>query len=272
MVWVPGIILGLLTAPQAFSAGLRSVADGWLLNGGDTARVLWSGETPTGSPASDSGFGLWAAVGQTHLYGMEVLPVTCLALGAADNSGRWKVALTWERLGADLLVEDDFLTAFRTGRHPRLGLQLRVRRWVVSQYPPQNHLDPALEVGWSGQGALGWWDLTLLWHPLDPAPWLGQRGRRPLALVKVASRGWGLAVALDLDAGGTPHGEFMGLAHLGPGVAVGIRSDPTTGSLGPVFAFQSRGFLLRTCHTVHPVLGVTHRLTLGFGNAEAAPW
>jgi len=272
MTWAQGIILVILAASETLPAGLRSVTDGWLLNGGDTSRVLFPEETPSGSPPSDSGFGLWSSLGHSRLYGMEDLPVVCLAVAAAEISGQWQVSLTWERLGADILVEDDLLLAARTGRHPRLGIQLRARRWRVESFQPESHLDPALEVGWSGQGALGWWDLTLLWHPLEPAPWLGQRGRRPLAMVKVVPRFWGLAVAIDLDATGTPHGDFQGLAHLGSGVAAGIRADPSTGSLGPVFACQGRGFQLRTCHTVHPVLGVTHRLTLGFGNSVAAPW
>jgi len=270
-----GGLLSALPPNWCLASGLRTLTDGWLLDGADTARLMSlpdSEQTGVTEPPSHGGPGFWVAAGQSRLFGMPELPMTCLTLGVAGPSGKWRLGMNWQQMGRDFLVEDDLDLALRIGRSPWIGLRFRLRRWTVKNYPAETHHEPALEVGWFVRGPIGRWDLNVFWPAGDPVPWYGQRGRRPLALGKWSDRGAALALGIDLATNGTPQVTFQGLAYLTGGLAAGIRADPGTGSLGPTLAWQGGNLMLRTCHTVHPDLGVTHRLFLGFGDAKAALW
>lgn len=251
-----------VAAGPVAATGMRGLDDGWLLEGPDEASVL------DGSPRSAvSGTAWWIGGGAARLYGMEDLPVASLGLGLA--AGSWAMGVGWEKTGRTLFAEDRLDVVLRLGRNPRLGARVGLAVWTVRGYEPQQAWDPAFEVT-LGPGAP--WSLRFTWQVLEPPEWHGRAGRRELLRATWIGGGVGVALALDRDADGHPAVGLHALWRLDERLGLGLRADPVTGSLGPCLTAVAKGLMIRTSHLAHPALGLTHRVTLGVGNARAAPW
>lgn len=264
MIRRPAVILVILLLPAGPAAGdgLRSLADGWLLEGPDEAAVL------DGRPRSRmEGTSAWFTGGVTRLFGMEDLPVSVLGLGLA--APRWSVGLGWQRTGRTLFVEDRLDVVLRLGSGPRLGLRVGMATWSVRGFDSSRAWDPALEFT-LGSGTP--WSLRFLWHPTEAPAWYGRTGRREWVRAAWIGGGAAVALALDRDADGVPAVGVHASWRLGAGLALGIRADPATGSLGPCLTAAGNGLTVRTAHLAHPALGLTHRITVGVGDLRAAPW
>ena len=104
----------------------------------------------------------------------------------------------------------------------------------------------------------------------SPPTWYGRSGRRSRGQLMWLDlqRRLGAALALDVRGDGVPCLGWEILAGLGERCAVGCRADPVTGSIGPSTVWRLSNVLLRTSHTAHPDLGVTHRFEVTFGRPE----
>lgn len=247
-----------LGSPAA-GGGSRDLHDGWLLPP-DLLRP-WLAPGPTAGET-----GPWAAVGQARLYGMPELPLRALAAGW--RAPRWRAVLAWQRLGADLLVEERVRGRLLMGARQAAGVAVGWDVLRLAGAPPRRRPVVNCELRLAGPAG------TLLAGslPLLPAPdWYGRGGaRRWWSLAAVGGdAGWSLA--LDRDAAGRPLLEGEGMVRVADRCGVGLRWEPATGSLGLTTAWLWRGLLLRSSHLAHPVLGLTHRWSLGVGPEEQWP-
>ncbi|MHB8078663.1 MAG: hypothetical protein ACYDIE_05345 [Candidatus Krumholzibacteriia bacterium] len=245
--------------PAAIGGGSRDLQDGWLLPP-DLLR-------PWLAPGQASGeTGAWVAAGQGRLYGMPELPLRALAAGW--RAPRWRAALAWQRLGADLLLEERVRGQWLIGARQAAGVAVGWDALRLGDAPPRRQPVVNLELRLAGPagtrlaGSL----------PLLPAPdWYGRGGVRRWWSFAAARGDAAWCLALDRDARGAPLLEGEGALRLADRCGVGLRWEPATGTLGLTTAWLWRGLLLRSSHLAHPVLGVTHRWSLGVGRGESWP-
>lgn len=261
-----GLTLTLLAVPvQVPAAGLRHLADGWLLPGQVQMQVV-------GRHLRDrekAGISIWLMAGSCRLFGMEELPVRELSGGIWSPLGGRQLQLSgsWEATGAELLAEN-----WVQGRLGWGHLALWYRRWTLALAGQK--LEPAGCWGWDAGGNL--WEqgssriAGRIWWNLSRSPaWFGPQGRRRLACLWAVMQGWSLGLDLDRTSSGDPGLTLDALLQVAPAVGMGLRSDPVSGAHGPTLVCSFGSFLLRTCHLAHPDLGVTHRFSLVWG--EPAP-
>jgi len=260
---VPGISSG---------AGLRDFADGWLLNPAEMAIIL-SPAGPGRAPLQKSSWGLWAGAGHGRLFSMSELPLMRADWGVIRRGAAltWTFAGSWERLGQDLIVEEAAALHLRVGGNPRLGVRVRSRRWLVDDQLLATQLEAALDGRLAfgiGAGIKG--SITIWIHPGALPTWHGRGGRRTLAEIDLLHPGSGLALRVDQRRDGAPVLSLEVLVFLAPGLGLGVRADPETGSLGGNLVVRLGGPWLYSSHLVHPALGTTHRFYLGTGDPAAA--
>ena len=249
--------------------GLRDFHDGWLMSMDDRALVMM----PAGS--RENRWAWWLGAGQGNLYSMRELPLLSLDCGLLYRLENWPLAaaFSWERLGESLYLEDTKTLRLRVGGRVRVGVRVRVRRWLVELEPMDSSLEVGLQGGFSfrkGEAFRG--EISLWLHAADLPRWHGHGGRRTLADLKLFYPGTGLALRVDQKGDGVPVLAVEILGRLTPHLGLGWRIDPETGSMGGNFSARVGGFWLQTSHLVHPALGVTHRFQLGAGDPGAAPW
>jgi hypothetical protein len=263
-------VLGVvLAAGSARGAGLRGVGDGWLVAPADVVAIV-----AARGPAVTSGGGVWLAVGQARMWGLAELPVRELDAGLGlPVAGGWaRVGAGWQRTGTGAFQVDR--TVAWAGWDGSWGLRLVASRKSVRGDPgtaaarAQWHLDggPALRVGRRGLLRLR------AFVALSAAP-PASRDLVPLGRLILRHAGAAIGLAWDRRPGDDPvFGGELCLA-VSRTVAMGVRFDGASRSLGPELAVRVGAGLLRTSHVVHPVLGVTHRvqLAVGAGRAIHAP-
>jgi hypothetical protein len=257
------LLICLAAAAPVSAAGTRDLNDGWLV----PARCLLPllrGESAAESPPSR---GFWSWFAQGRLHGMSELPLQGAALGFARK--RLTVSAGWENLGKDLYREVSWRLrlAFRTGRTLVAvtgGREIRCLRGESARLAGTLVLEARHGLG-SGLELSIWHGL----YPVDPRAdgrslrrWLLLSGRGKLSA-------W--SVALDRDGEGAPSWQAAGLLALAAGAAIGLRSEPATGTIGLTTAWRWGGWCLRSSHLVHPELGPTHRWGLLWGRPEALP-
>lgn len=253
-------------AGGAGGTGLRGVADGWLVPPATVSDLLDAGTVDTGE---SPGRGIWAAAGQTKLWGLPDLPVAELAAGAGVPlaggvvacGGAWQTtgagALRITRLAGWIGWRGDWTLSLQAAREAR-----RVGAETV-QEPAEFALAGGPDLRLAGRTRLRLQVYVTLTKV--PAP----RAPVPLGRLDVGQGGAALAVALARRPGRPPTlgGEVCAAADAR--VAFGVRFDGASGSLGPALAIRAGPILLRTSHITHPVLGVTHRLQLVAGAGAA---
>lgn len=256
-------------------AGLRDLQDGWLLTPAEVVLVMDSSGFPPSRPYrwQPQGGG-WISVGQTRLFGMLDLPVTGLSGGWRRNF--WGMNLqaefSWEQTGQEIFLEDrkEYFLGF--GDRTMLGLDCCLSGIWIEDESEASHTEVTCVVVHRrviGDGTLvrlGWrFDLT------EPSPWFGRQGRRALASLSILlpSAGLGLGVVLDRNGEGSPGLSLDISLGLSDRFGLGLRADPPTGSLGPSTLWKSGMLLVRTSHVAHPDLGLTHRVSLTFGDLKA---
>jgi hypothetical protein len=280
---VVGILLpNLLPVVGARGGGVRDFGDGWLLDPAATAALLKPRATiaapeadPASSPTETSRWGWWFGAGQGRLFSLADLPQLFLEAGLRNRKARlpWCVAGSWEKLGGRFFREETNSVGLRLGHSPRLGVRFRSRRWLVED----QQIAAGLEVAVDGRlqfrlSATLRGNLTL-WFQAEPrVHWHRTRGRRPLVQVEVFHRVSALGIRLEQRGDGAPVLALEFLIPLAPGLGLGLRADPETGSLGGSLVVRLGGTWLRTSHLVHPALGLTHRFHLGAGDPEASFW
>lgn len=274
--WLPGYALGAaLAASTALGAGLRDVADGWLLAPGQTVALLQGAGGPTGEAVATPATGAWVQAGQMRLFGTPDLPVLAAGAGAAGRRGRWGwfLAGQWQRTGNGLVVEELGGLRLGVGTRWRLGWRLDWSRLDLGGRREGAALASALEIAAPLALRPGWrLELEALLPTGPPPAWFGPGGRRQRlrAVLSDLRRRLALAAAVDQRGDGTPCLGLDLLAALGPTCAAGLRADPATGALGPVTVWRLPGLLVRTSHVIHPDLGPTHRFELTAGRPGAA--
>jgi len=276
------VLVGAVVPWMSFGAGLRDFGDGWLLDPADMAFILSPAgpRVPTQSGPGQaapgkSKWGLWAGAGHGRLFSMSELPLMVADCGVIRRSAAltWSLAGSWERLGEDLMVEETAALRLRLGGNPRLGVGIRSRRWLVDDQLLATHLEATFDGRLAfGIGARFKGHLTIWFHPGTLPTWHGRGGRRTLAEIKLLYPGSGLALRVDQRRDGAPVLSLEVLVCLTPGLGLGVRADPETGSLGGNLAVRLGGPWLHSSHLVHPALGTTHRFHLGTGDPEAAVW
>lgn len=254
-----------LPGAPAVAAGLRGVADAFLLAGADAAAVL---DGRCGPPA---GRGAWFRLGQARLWGMPDLPVAEAGAGAAWAlcGGTAAVQGAWERTGGDLARTDRQAVALGWRRNWEVQLAASRERLAV-----QGETVAARDEAWLRTGPdLRWGEavsLSLrLWALLSPPP-AGDRQPRPAGRAVLRLRGGACAVAWDRRADGRSALGLEAALALGDGAALAARWDAASASLGPGLILRLGPLLLRTSHLQHPALGLTHRFELIGGYLDAA--
>ena len=258
-------------AAPSVAAGLRDLQDGWLMTAEDAASVLQRSEFPAGEDDGSEIFrSAWISAGKMRLYGMPDLPVTALAGGGSGIwwGKRWLAGFCWERTGSDLFVEDRKQFHFGAGRKTILGLDCSLSRMWIGGELEATHVGAAvtlvhnLVVRERTLIRIGWF-----FDVVDPAPWFGRHGRRPLGYVCLLQPGsrFGSTLALDRRGDGTPGLSLDISAGLVDRFGLGLRVDFPTGALGPITIWKSGLLLIRTSHVAHPELGLTHRVSMTVG-------
>ncbi len=259
-----GVVAALVVAwlgsgSPAVGGGSRDLHDGWLLPP-DLLR-------PWLAPGQSGGdTGPWIVMGQARLYGMPELPLRALAVGW--RAPRWRAALAWQRLGAELLGEERIRGQFLIGRRQAFGLAAGWDALRLADAPPCRQPVLSLELRVAGPAGIRLTGSL----PLLPAPvWYGRGGVRRWWSLAAANGDAAWCLALDRDARGAPLLEGEGAVRVADRCGLGLRWEPATGALGLTTAWLWRGLLLRSSHLAHPVLGVTHRWSLGAGRGEMWP-
>ena len=270
------LLAGLLAAAivpgsEARAGGCRDLEDGWLLPPGRMALLL------SGSAAlPDSGMedvrawavptGAWVSAGIAQLYGMPELPLRALVAGWAAWRCAW--AASWQRLGADALREDRLRLRVMRGDRRRFGLALGLDRLRLAGRELEREASLGAEVVWPCPAGIA---VRLNWPLAATAGWVRQSEWRRWLGVSGGGRRSLWAVAIDRARSGEPAVQLEAAIRLAPGCAAGLRSEPSTGSVGLNTAWSWRGALLRTSHLVHPDLGLTHRWSLTLGRPGPDP-
>ncbi len=252
----------------AHAAGLREVGDGYLIDAADAAAVL---AAVSGRPPAAPG-GFWFAVGQARLWGMPELPLAELAAGFGLGRPGGSIAGggVWHRTGAgDLLRIDRWRGWLGWQGTWELRLLAAQESLLVAGEPAAADREAWLALGRSlrlGEAAR----LRLrLWADLLPEPAPAQ-ALRPVAEAVLLWESAACAAAWHRRADGTPALAVECCFALAANAALALRWDGASGSLGPGLELRLGPVLLRTRHTVHPALGVTHRFSLVAGALGAA--
>ncbi len=258
-------LAAMLAVGSAGAAGLRDAADGWVLTAEDLAGAGQADVACTGA---------WLRSAGGRLYGMPELPVGALAAGW--TGWRWHGAVSWQRTGAGLLVEDLGRLGLAWGRRWRFGAVLSGRRLVLGDRPGAPEWRSALYAALRLQPGDGLQARMEVW-----APWGGEdlprEGRTRRLRVAVAGADWAVAAALDTSADAVPALGceallWFGSGAGGGGLALGARADAGAPALGPVVVWRRGAVFLRTSHVAHARLGLTHRFELGWGLRGGRLW
>lgn len=256
-----GLIAALVLAGPVH-AGL--VADGWLHAPGALPT--------TGTPmpgASPPPTGWWAAVGSSRLYGLPELDGTWLLVGKALTIKRLPVRVQFfhESLGR----ESPHLVARRLritwGAKRGLGVAWSTGEWLVT-----GHRLP----GWSrvvisvfgdveaGEDRLFQVEVRRL-VPGAAGGVTAATPSDPMGSVRLTGGRTSMILDLARDRDGAPAAAIEVAALLHDGAVIGLRYDGTTGAVGPCLWLHRGGLLVATSSLVHPVLGTTHRVMIGWG-------
>lgn len=264
--------LALLAAcvPPARGAGLREVGDGYLVDAADAAALL---EAAAGHPSASAG-GVWLAVGQARLWGMPELPLAELAAGfnLRRTAGSVAGGAAWHRTGdGDLLRIDRWRGWLAWQGAWELRLMAAHESIVVDGEPAASSREAWLALGRTlGLGDGGRLRLRL-WTDLVPAePQTRAQALRPVAEAALLAGAAACAVVWNRRRDGTPALAVEACFAVTASAALAAHWDGAGGSLGPGLELRLGPALLRTRHTVHPVLGVTHRFSLIAGALGAA--
>ena len=262
------LLLSVAWALPVRGAGLREVGDGYLIDAADAAAVL---AAVSGRGPAEPG-GVWIAVGQARLWGMPELPLAEVAGGFSLRrpGGAIGGGGAWHRTGdGDLLRIDRWRGWLGWQGGWELRLLAAQESLRVDGEPAAAGREAWLILGRSlglGEGAR----LRLrLWADLLPEPDRAQ-ALRPVAEAALLWRTAACAAAWDRRADGTPALAVECCFGLAANAAMALRWDGASGSLGPGLELRLGPVLLRTRHTVHPALGVTHRFSLVAGALGAA--
>lgn len=254
-------ITGFTWPRSASAGGTRDLEDGWLVPAERMAEILpWNVLDERGE---ESGGGLWISVGQAHLFGLSELSLARLAVG-----GGWRklgVGLAWQRLGEGLFREDRLRVLVSVGTRWRVLVQPGWDRLLLADEPPWNI--PTLDLGLAFP-LVGRVNVQVVVPLRGPPPWHGERSQRRWLLITGGRPGLCGALAIDRGGTGQPSLQLALLGRAAPVVALGLRSEPATGSLGLTTVWRRRGWLLRSSHLAHPDLGITHRWSLTWGHWE----
>lgn len=251
----------VLACPTAApGAGLRHLDDGWLATPRETKVLL-----AVQGGADARGWGWSAGAGSGRLFGMPELEVRALELACRrrDRHGAWSLSGTWRGTGGGLLETRGWtLEAGRTGVWS-VGLRLLQETMLLDGRAGPDHGEADLVLGRRQPP----WSLDL--HlPLDgPAP-ADARHLRPVFRATLGT-GQALAVVSCVRRGGD---ELLAGAELALGlgqVALFLRFDGASHSLGPGLAVVRGRLMVRTSHLAHPELGLSHRAQV---TVFGGPW
>jgi hypothetical protein len=250
-----------LSAPGvAGGGGTRDLGDGWLLPPGRVLGLLGAAGSSSRAPA------WWVLMGQGRLYGLAELPL--LEARGGWSSANWAVSGRYHRLGAELMRDEEWGLELRLQTRCSPGLEIIQDRLAIQGGPPSSRLrlrgGVDVPVGRAMAASLRM-DLT------DAPPWQGERAIQRWLLLQGTSRDLCWAIGLDRSADNEPWLELSLSARLCERAAAGLRTEPATGTVGLTTAWRAGGWLLRSSHLVHPLLGVTHRWQLGRGCLPARP-
>jgi len=259
------LLLATLASSLLVPSGVWSQTDSQLDRGWSLGARAAAGLLGGNSTIAD---GSWVAAGQTRLYGMPELAVVFLQLGMRRRKWRGQPAgeVTWESVGDADYRLDSLRLRLEFGRQPAVGFQLR----SIASSGGGSHWRANLT-------AFGRWGAS---HRLEARVWapIGQWGlpavmvdRQPLLHIQGWSELFAVAVAVDQTVSGRPTFGLEWDLHVDKAL-VGWRLDLESFSLGPVVYWRRGALILRTSHMVHPELGVTHRVQLGWGQVGAGLW
>lgn len=257
------LISCLILPGQVRAAGLRNLADGWLLPSHFQKQVIGLSR----SAESATGASCWLMAGSCRLFGMDQLPVRELSGGLRNLFWNQGIHLSgrWETTGAALFRESWWQGRLGWGGH--LGLWFR--RWSLFLAGEGAGSADC----WGCDGRCNLWEqgdtriaARVWWNLNTPPGWFGLQGRYRLACLSIVHNGWGLSLDMDRRISGNPGLTLDVLLGIAPSVGVGLRSDPVTGTHGPTLVYGFQSLLLRTSHLAHPDLGITHRFSLVWGD------
>ncbi len=259
-VWLLTLVLSgeMVTPGDAYGGGLRDLEDGWLI-----PLPLVDGLLRSALPVDREEVpsqGGWMSVGQARLYGMVELPMYRLALGS--TAGPLSFSAAWQSLGNDLYREEQYRLRFVVGRHWRLTLGGGAERVRLATEPVRFHVSAELGLMSPAHDRVVF---QAAWPLLSPALWHGGRRQRRWLCLAGRLDGARWALALDRNGKGTPALQADYLVRVDAGLALGLRAEPSTGSVGFTSVWRWSSWLLRTSHVAHPALGLTHRWSLTWG-------
>ncbi len=248
---------GLWWTGLALAGGFRDPGEAWLLPGGEVVRLMH------GDPPGDGA--TWSVVAtEGHLFGMPELPQTGLDVRWSSKARTGlRLEVTWSDTGRDPYRSTGLRAALRLPGLAAPGVEWRQRRTELAGegMPAWSRIYAtwSLSGGWaSGRGEIRV-HLPLNHAPAGAVP----EGREPFFEGRWRQGACAMVWRLERDATGRPRsGGSVDIA-LGGRVALGLRGDLPSGSLGPGLTVRRGPLLLRTSHLAHPRLGVTHRFAVG---------
>jgi hypothetical protein len=252
------VVYALATAAAGAAAGggLRDVEDAWLIEPGATAALL-------AEPADARAHRWRASAGHGTLFGMAELPQAAL-----EVERRWaavRALAGWQRLGRDLYRETTWRLALLAGRSWQLGAEVERAALDLGGEPAHRHTALTARLSAPLSGALR----VEAWLPLTAPPvWYGRQGPRRWWRLVGGGDGWLWTAAADRSRDGSPSLQGEVLLRLVPRAALGVRCEPSTGTIGLCTAWRTSGAVLRTSHAVHPDLGPSHRFGLVVGGGR----
>jgi hypothetical protein len=239
--------------------GLRDLEDGWIVPIPLVNELL---KSPMDAGQDNrTGFNGWLSLGQSRLFGMAELPVYCVATGV--SRGFFQLDVAWQRLGSELYCEDQLRLKAVLGSRWRL----MVIGGAEVMHLPRESADVQTVVEWGVMSPpRDRLFFQAVWPLLPPSSWQG--GRQQRRWLRVAGRlvGARWALALDRSGMGVPSFQIGAIVKVAGGLGWGVRSEPSTGSVGITTCWLWSSWLLRTSHIAHPDLGVTHRWSLTGGH------
>jgi len=249
-VFCPHTVLG---------GGLHDLEDGWIVPLPLVGDLLGYQTVTKGKARAK--LNKWFSVGQSRLFGMEELPLYRVAAGVSQ--GFCQFALAWQRLGSELYCEDQLRVRALLGGRWRL---IVIGGTDFQKIPNETgHEQAVVELGVICPSRDKVF-IQAVWPLLPPPSWQGGRSQRRWLCVAGRLDGARWALAVDRDGSGVPSFQVETIVKVAGGLAWGLRSEPTTGSIGMTTCWLWSHLLLRTSHVVHPDLGVTHRWSLTWGN------